>query len=273
MTRISPWHSLRTRATVFTLAVFVLGIWILTLYATRLLRADMERMLGTQQFQAVSVMADDIDRALDERVQALQVVAKQITPATLDNVSALQVMLEQRPVLPVLFNGGVWVAGADGVALADVPLSAGRIGVSYKSMEPVAAALRDGKPVISRPLLGKKRKLPLVSVVVPLLDAQGRVIGVLTGVTDLDKPNFLDKIAQSRYGQAGGYLLMAPQHGVFVTATDKTRTMQPLPAPGSNAMFDRYMLGFEGYGVAVSSRGVEELRELEITKIPFSGEW
>ena len=98
-------------------------------------------MLGTQQFQAVSAMADDIDRALDERVQALQVVAKQITPATLDNVPALQVLLEQRPVLPVLFNGGVWVAGADGVALADVPLSAGRIGVSYKSMEPVAAIL------------------------------------------------------------------------------------------------------------------------------------
>ncbi len=259
MLRISPWHSLRTRATVFTLAVFVLGISVLTLYATRLLRADMERMLGTQQFQAVSAMADDIDRALDERVQALQVVAKQITPATLDNVPALQVLLEQRPVLPVLFNGGVWVAGADGVALADVPLSAGRIGVSYKSMEPVAAALRDGKPVISRPLLGKKRKLPLVSVVVPLLDAQGRVIGVLTGVTDLDKPNFLDKIAQSRYGQAGGYLLMAPQHGVFVTATDKTRTMQPLPAPGSNAMHDRFVQGYEGYGVAVSSRGVEEL--------------
>ena len=58
MLRISPWHSLRTRATVFTLAVFVLGIWMLTLYATRLLRADMERMLGTQQFQAVSAMAD-----------------------------------------------------------------------------------------------------------------------------------------------------------------------------------------------------------------------
>ena len=258
MLRISPWHSLRTRATVFTLAVFVLGIWMLTLYATRLLRADMERMLGTQQFQAVSAMADDIDRAVSERVQALQGVARLVTPAMLNDSVALQAWLDQRVVSP-FFNGGAWVAGADGVALADVPLSAGRIGVSYKNMEPVAAALRDGKPVISRPLLGKKRKLPLVSVVVPLLDAQGRVIGVLTGVTDLDKPNFLDKIAQSRYGQAGGYLLMAPQHGVFVTATDKTRTMQPLPAPGSNAMYDRYMQGFEGYGVAVSSRGVEEL--------------
>lgn len=89
MTRISPWHSLRTRATVFTLAVFVLGIWMLTLYATRLLRADMERMLGTQQFQAVSVMADDIDRALDERMQALQAVARQVTPAMLNDPPAL----------------------------------------------------------------------------------------------------------------------------------------------------------------------------------------
>ena len=258
MTRISPWHSLRTRATVFTLAVFVLGIWMLTLYATRLLRADMERMLGTQQFQAVSVMADDIDRALDERMQALQAVARQVTPAMLNDPPALQAWLDQRVALP-FFNGGAWVAGADGVTLADVPRSAGRVGISYKDREHVAAVLRDGKPVISRPVLGKKRNLPLISMVVPVLDAQGRVIGVLTGVTDLDKPNFLDKIAQSRYGQAGGYLLMAPQHGVFVTATDKNRIMQPLPVPGSNAMYDRYMQGFEGYGVAVSSRGVEEL--------------
>lgn len=152
MLRISPWHSLRTRATVFTLAVFVLGIWMLTLYATRLLRADMERMLGAQQFQAVSVMAYDIDRAVSERVQALQGVARLVTPAMLNDSVALQAWLDQRVVSP-FFNGGAWVAGADGVVLADVPRSAGRVGVSYKDREHVAAVLRDGKPVISRPVL------------------------------------------------------------------------------------------------------------------------
>ncbi len=44
--RISWWRSLKTRATVFTLAVFVLGIWALSWYATRLLQADWERALG-----------------------------------------------------------------------------------------------------------------------------------------------------------------------------------------------------------------------------------
>ncbi|MCX8018032.1 MAG: GGDEF domain-containing protein, partial [Rhodocyclaceae bacterium] len=38
-----------------------------------------------------------------------------------------------------------------------------------------------------------------------------------------------------------------------------TRVMQPAPAPGVNAMYDRYVAGFEGFGVAVNSRGVEEL--------------
>jgi len=94
---------------------------------------------------------------------------------------------------------------------------------------------------------------------VPIRDAQGAVIGVLSGVTDLDRPNFMDQIAQNSYGKTGGYLLIDPQHGLFVTATDKSRVMQPVPAPGINAMHDRYMAGYEGFGLAVNSRGVLEL--------------
>ena len=60
----------------------------------------------------------------------------------------------------------------------------------------------------------------------------------------------LDKVTAGRYGKTGGYLLVAPQHQLFVTASDKTRVMQPLPAQGINTMHDRYMLGFEGFGIA-----------------------
>ena len=64
---------------------------------------------------------------------------------------------------------------------------------------------------------------------------------------------------RSNYGKSGGYLLIAPQHKLIVTATDKSRVMQPVAAPGLNAMLDRYMQGYEGFGVAVSSRGIPEL--------------
>ena len=43
----------------------------------------------------------------------------------------------------------------------------------------------------------------------------------------------------------------------ILTATDPSRIMQLLPAPGVNAMLDRYVQGFEGFGVSVNARGVD----------------
>jgi PAS domain S-box-containing protein len=104
---------------------------------------------------------------------------------------------------------------------------------------------------------------------VPIRDTQGNVIGALAGVTDLAKPNFLDKIETARYGKFGSYLLNAPQYNLIVTASDKSRIMQPLPPPGVNKILDRYIDGFEGYGISVNSRGVEELTAAK--RIPAAG--
>jgi len=253
-------RSLKTRVTLFTLAIFIVGIWSLSWYASSILREDMQRVLGEQQFATTSTMARDLNDALTDSVQGLQSLAREVTPAMLREPAQLQSMLEQRLLLPHLFNGGAWVAGLDGTPIADVPRSAQRIGTNYLERDFMVAVLKDGKAAfIGRPVVGKKRQTPLVPMAVPIRDAQGAVIGVVVGVTDLDKPNFMDKIAQNSYGRTGGYLLMAPQHGLIVTATDKSRIMQPLPAPGVNAMHDRYMQGYEGFGLATSSRGVLEL--------------
>ena len=267
--KISTWHSLRARATVFTLAVFVLSLWTLSLYASHTLKEDMQRVLGEQQFQNVSFFATHVNDELSERQTALEFIAKEISANLIGKPAALQALLEQRPLLQMLFNGGIFATGVDGIAIADVPLSSQRMGVNYLSVEVFATVLKEGKPMISSPIMGKKRQTPVVAMAVPIRDAQGRVIGVLNGVTDLGKPNFLDLITQGQYGKTGGYILMAPQHKLFVTASDKSRIMQPLPAPDLNAMHDRYMHGFEGFGVAVSSRGVVELSAAKA--IPVAG--
>jgi diguanylate cyclase (GGDEF)-like protein/PAS domain S-box-containing protein len=266
---VSPWNSLITRATVFTLAVFVLGIWTISLYTSRMLQADMLRVLGEQQYQNVSLVAAHVNDELSERQAALESIADQIDERLIARPAALQSQLEQRPLLQILFNAGVFVTGADGIAIADVPLSTGRIGTNYLDRESVSGPLKTGKTVIGRPAMGKKLGAPIFSIVAPIHDVGGAVIGTLVGTINLGKPNFLDKIAQGRYGKTGGYLLMAPQHQLIVTASDKSRTMQPLPAPGLNTMHDRYMQGHEGFGVAVSSRGVEELNAAK--GIPLAG--
>jgi PAS domain S-box-containing protein len=263
------WQSLKTRVTLGTLGIFVLGIWALTFYTSRTLREDVERLLGEQQFSTVSLVAADINRELEDRLQTLEAVAELLSPTMPAGPSAVQGILEKRLIIKSAFNSGAFVTGLDGTAIASVPESAERIGVSFLYRDHVATALTAGKPAISEVAIGKQVKAPVVSMAVPVRDAQGRVVGALVGVTDLSKPNFLDKITGSVYGKTGGYLLVAPKQRLIVTATDKTRIMETLPAPGINAGIDRLIVGAEGSGLFVTPRGVGVLASAK--GIPTAG--
>ena len=255
----SPLHSLKTRITLTTLLVLLLGLWSVSFYASEILRKDMTRLLGEQQFATVTLVAAGLNEELDVRVKALESIAVAITQAPARSPADLQLLLEQRPFIQQLFNAGLFITGVDGTAVADVPSSAGRIGVNYIDRDSVAGPLKDGKPQIGRPAMGKKLEVPIFSLTVPLRDLQGQVIGVLVGTINLGKPNFLDKVMREHLGSLGGYVLVAPEHRLFVTATDKRLIMQPLPVAGLSAMLDQYMRGYEGYGIAPNGRGVEEL--------------
>ena len=258
--RLFQWRSLKARVTFFTLGILVISIWAMALYASYVLQGDMQRQLGDQQFSTTTLVAKGINEELESRVNALEQYAKgRVVPSMLSNAVALQERLEGSPAILSMFNGGIFVTGMDGVAIASVPVSAGRLGTNYMDRDFITLAIQEGKSSIGKPVIGKRLQAPVVTIAVAVRDADGKVIGALGGTTELGKPNFLDNIVQSSYGKSGGYLLIAPQHKLFVTATDKSRIMQPVPAPGLNVMLDQYMQGYEGFGVAVSSRGVSEL--------------
>ncbi|WP_394755447.1 EAL domain-containing protein [Rhodoferax sp.] len=263
------WRSLKTRVTLFTLAIFLLSMWAQAFSTSKMLHADMERMLGEQQFATVSVMAEKVNEELERRLQGLKNVTQRVSPVLLGNPLALQVLLEEHVILQSLFNGGTYVTGTDGTAIASLPMSANRIGINYLERDYLAAALKEGKAIVGRPVISKPQGEPIIGMALPIHDTQGKVIGALAGVINLAQPNFLDKITARHYGAAGGYLLIAPQHNLFVTATDKSRLMQPLPAPGVNPMHDRYMQGFNGFGTAINSRGTEDLSAAQ--RIPVAG--
>jgi PAS domain S-box-containing protein/hemerythrin-like metal-binding protein len=254
-----PWRSLKTRITCTTLVIFLVSLWSLSFYATRILREDMEQLSGTQQFSTVTYVAAEVEGKLAERIYGLQSVAHAIDAALLAQPAALRQFLEQRFVLHAQFNDGVFITRLDGLAIADVPMSANRLGINFSDRDYIQGALREGRPTLGRPVLSRNAQTPVFVISVPLRDGQGNVIGALSGVTDLGKPNFLDKITGNRYGKNGGYLIVAPKHRLIVTATDKSRIMEVSPAPGVNPVIDRFHQGYEGSAVYVNPHGVRML--------------
>ncbi|MDR3629104.1 MAG: cache domain-containing protein [Desulfocapsaceae bacterium] len=261
--------SLKTRVTLFSLIILLMSILSLAFYGNRILRRDLQDMVSDQQFSTATFVANEINDELKNRLQALENFAYFLKPDLLGNKAALQALLESRETLLSLFNAGIFITGIDGIVVADTPVATGRIGLNIIERDYLQAALKEDKTSVGRPVVGKKLMTPVFAMATPIHDAEGKVTGALVGVIDLSIPNFLDNIAQHPYAKTGGYLLIAPQHKLFITGTDKRHIMQPTPSPGTNSLYDRFAQGFEGSGVVVDSRGVKVLSSAK--QIPAAG--
>ncbi len=254
-------RSLKTKVTLSTLLLFVIGIWTLAFYVSVMLRADMERLLGEQQFSTASMLAETIDQELSERQNAMQTMAAGIGAQSLDNPAAVQTLLEQRAVFQGLFNGGSFVTRSDGIAIAEYPKppsGAGPPGSDFPDQEVISRALKEGKTKIGQPIMTRNTQQPVIGMATPIRDPQEKIIGALVGVLRFERPSFFDKISGNRYGKSGGYVLVAPQHRVIVTATNKDLIMGRYVS-GTSPMIDRLDAGFEGSAIFVNPRGEEVL--------------
>ena len=253
------WQSLQNRVTFFVLTIFLVSTWSLTFYVSQKLHKDMELVLGEQQFSTVKVVAASINTELQKRLQALNLVAGGIDEAMLKNPPALQKYLTDSLLLHPLFNAGVHVVGANGVALADVSNVPNRVGSDFSGNSSIHTALVEGKASVGRPLMGPLLRQAVFPMVVPIFDHNGKVIGAIAGTTNLAGANFLDLLGQTHFGKTGGYLLVAPRQQLIVTASDKSRAMHALPVNDSSFPFDRFLHGYEGFAVVDNSQGLEML--------------
>ncbi|MBY0410770.1 MAG: PAS domain S-box protein [Burkholderiaceae bacterium] len=266
---LSQGPSLKTRITAVTLAIFLASLWGLGTYASYMVRKDMERALGEQQYSTVKVVAAQINGALIERQQALEIAAKPIALALGKNQVTLQALLDARSLLPHLFNGGVLVLDIDGTAVAEAPARTDRIGANYGYLPAISKTLKEGSTTISPPMKGFRLHAPVFAITIPLRDPKGTLIGAIAGVTNLGLPGFLDDVTQSNYGKTGGYMFVERQSRQVVTATDKLLSMEKLPAEGINPLVDRFIGGYEGSGVMFNPMGVEVLASAK--GIPAAG--
>lgn len=257
--KIRPWQSLKTRITCATLLIFLGSLWSLTFYSSQILRRNMMQQLGEQQFSTLGVLAAQLDRELGARRAALESAARLSAPACMAGAAALQRFIDERPTLQSLFNGGLVAVDRQGSVIADFPIATGRIGVNLIERDSIAAALETGKASVGQLAWDKRFAAPIVHITAAIRDEQGRVIGALSGVTHLARPNFLDSATEMAYGKTGGYMLVSPSDRLVISANDRRQAMSALPAAGVSPKLDQLLDGRGGHLVLVNQEGVEVL--------------
>ena len=253
------WGSLRTRIAVGMLATSLFVLWATVLALSHTLRRDMEATISAQQFSTVSLIANEIDRSIRERQSLISAIARQISAGELQAGDDLQGYLERRKFTDSLFNWGVLVINTQGIAIASTPKDLRRRGVSFQGYPGVAEMLAGTETLITDPFFSQHSQQPVFAVEASIRDAKGNVIGAVIGVTNLAQPNFLDEISHAKYGITGDFVITSPRSRSYVASSDRRRVLKPGPPAGLNPVYDRYINGYEGSGVALSSRGVIEL--------------
>lgn len=259
--------SLQTRVTVLALAVFTVGIWSFSLYMRQIVEQDILQLAGDHQRSVAQYLAEEVNQELADRLAVMSRIADEIGPIISDS-SALQQMLKSKPALLHFFNTGVFITDHRGTALAALPLTIQRIGINYQDRDYISDALTKGQAAVGTPVVGRALAVPIFGMAVPIFDSQGKVVGTLAGITELDKPSFLDQVTQTAYGESGYILLVNATNRTIITSSDHSRIMEKLPEPGVNALIDRYIAGAEETGITISPRGIEVLassRQLAVT--------
>jgi len=238
------------------LGVFLVSFIAVAGWAAWTLQRSFERLLIEQHQSVVNLVASQVKTELNDRLGALKIVALELDVDTLGQPALLASVLEKKAVLRSLFNAGVFVIRADGLAVAEVPRT-GRVGKHYLDRDYVRAVLTYGRAYVGNPTFGKSLQKPGFVIAVPLVNTQGTVIGLLAGVTDLSSPNFLDTITKNNYGKTGQFLIVATGPRLIVTASDAKRVMEQLPEEGKIPALDALLSGGQPSATFIDSQGQE----------------
>jgi len=252
--------TLKTRVSLIVAGLVVAGIWGLALRVSAVLQADIEKLLSEQLSATVGYIANDIDRKMELRFTLLNEIAAAITPDMLADPAKLSRLLEQRNVSSTFFPTGIFVLDKAGIGIADYPPLPGRVGGSLGDRDWFRQAMTDNTQTIGSPLIARFAKQPLVPMAVPIRDAAGAPAAALVSSIHPSDQHLFGQLEQTNIGKDGYILVASPRDRLWVSATDKSRIMQPLPAKGLNPVFDRRIdEGFEGAAVTTSSLGVHVL--------------
>ena len=252
-------NSLKTRITLITFAIVLLGSWSLALFVSRLLERDMAQVLSSQQFSLATLLAKEIDQELADRLDALERVAVGAEQPMQRGAAAMQDYVEGRPVLQALFNGGIIVYDREGVAIASAPLGGERVGTYLRDADLINKAIEQGHVTIGKAFIGNRLEMPVFAMAAPIRDEHGGVLGIIVGEIELGLRNFMTEAMTTPFGRSGGYLLIDRDGRQIIMATDRQRIMEKLPPPGVHPVIDRFLDGYEGTAVIINPRGQEML--------------
>jgi signal transduction histidine kinase/DNA-binding response OmpR family regulator len=252
-----------------TLSAIALGMALLLAQLVlqfQVLRSDIVHRIEKNEFRQLTEFAKNLDDRLEDSVAMLSSVGMNLPAEDMTDLRKLEKLLQREHALLNVYDD-LYIFDLKGVLLVDWPVKTGRRSLDMSSRDYIQGVLRTHEPVISKPILGKATKQPIVVVAVPILDKNNHMIGIMGGVLNLYKPNLLGAIAAKKNGQDGYYFLVTKDR-MRIAHPDPSLVFKVVPERSSNLPFENALQGFEGTQEGFNTRGLKALftfKRMEIT--------
>lgn len=223
----------------------------------QLMRTDIVQRIEKHEFRQLSDLASHLDEKLQDSVDMLSKVAQSAPKPGTSTLAGLEKFLQQEQALLTAYDD-LYVFDPQGVLLVDWPVKPGRRSLDMAGRDYIQGVIKTGKPVISAPILGQATRQPIVVVAAPIWDAQQQMVGIMGGVLNLHKPNFLGSIAHRKNGETG-YFYLVTQDRLRMVHPDPDLIFKAIAKDSGNIPFENAMRGFEGTQEGRDTGGVQGL--------------
>ena len=218
-------------------------------------QAEIERLLLSNDADDSERTASLLANKLDMLQHALGAVARQATPEKWQDRETMTRFLVDKPAVNALFDS-LFAANADGVMLTRIEKENANAGlVNIADREYFQRALKTDQPVVSKAIIGKVNKLPIVVIAIPVLAADGKVTGVIAGSLQLKSSSLFSNLSGTGQADESRTLVM-DRSGTLLAHPDPTRVLgKAADEPGLAEVFARW----HGSGSPIETQGAATL--------------
>ena len=221
------------------------------------LRVDIVQRIEKNEFRQLTDFARNLDERLQDSVTMLASVGLNVPTEQMGDLVKLEKFLQREHALLNVYDD-LYIFDAKGVLQVDWPVKPGRRSLDMSARDYIQGVINTHEPTISKPILGKATKQPIVVVAAPILNKHNELVGMIGGVLNLYKPNLLGSIATQKNGENGYYYLVTKDR-VRIAHPDANLIFQSVPEGSNNIPFENAMRGFEGTQEGITTRGLKGL--------------
>ncbi len=240
---------------IFLFIVLSISCWGIISFTSTFTRESIEK----QQFAMTEIIARSVDDKLGSWLSILADAGRIVSEDAFHDQVKAQQLVDQISGIRSMFTNGIMLLDDNFAIIAENPYISGRKGKKIPELETfLKTVVTNGLPDISNPYPSANSSAPAIVMAVPISDQKDKLLGFLVGSITLTNDYFIEEIMGFKIGKKG-YLYIMSKDRTLILHPDKNRIMKQDVPVGSNKLLDKALLGFEGSGQTINSRGIPQL--------------